>query len=262
MKIPLADISRFLDNTLEIKNIADYKNALNGLQVENKGSVKKVAVSVDASEYSIREAIACGAEMLIVHHGLFWPGLSPITGAWYRKLSLCIENNLAIYSSHLPLDMHPLYGNNVVMAKDCDMKIVENRGLPFEGNEVGVLCHFDGSLHELASRIYETTGMEVRLHAAQSEESNPGTILLCSGGAGDELPQAIAMGVQTFISGEGSHWTIPMAAEEGVNLIYAGHYATETFGVKALAALLSEKFGIPSEFIDDAPTPFVLPQLL
>lgn len=257
MIIPLFEITRFLDTTLNTEGIVDYKNALNGLQVENKGDITKIAVAVDASEYAILQAIEKQANLLVVHHGLFWGGLSPVTGSSYRKLSLCIENNLAVYSSHLPLDIHPLYGNNAVMAEACGLKIIEKKGITFEGNSVGVLCQFEGTLENLAHRIHEATGMEVRSYPARGNHDDPGTILLCSGGAGDELYEVAKMGVNTFITGEGSHWTLPMAQEEGINLIYAGHYATETFGVKSLASLLSQQFGIHSEFIEDAPTPSI-----
>lgn len=264
MNASLADITSFLDDTLKTEAVADYNHALNGLQVENKGQIIRIAVAVDASEHAIRQAIEIGANLLIVHHGLFWSGLAPVTGAWHRKLSLCIEHDLAVYSSHLPLDIHPLYGNNAVMAKACGMKITNQKGLCMNGNEVGLVCEFDGTLKELANRIQEATGEEVRVYTKtgeKNEDSSPGAILLCSGGAGDELPKVATMGIRTFISGEGSHWTIPMAVEEGMNLIYAGHYATETFGVKALASLLTERFGIPSSFIEDAPAPFICSSL-
>ncbi|MEG0587391.1 MAG: Nif3-like dinuclear metal center hexameric protein [Akkermansia sp.] len=266
MPVPLHDIVRFFDDTLHTAQIKDYPHALNGLQVENRGGVTRIAMAVDASESAIRAAIEAKADLLLVHHGLFWGGLQPVTRATYQKLALCIEHHLAIYSSHLPLDIHPIYGNNAILAKKCELSIIGD-GIPMGGNILGYRCLCDVPLNNFLHTLQAVTDMEVRAYLSpEANELNSlaplGEIMICSGGAGDELPVVGTMGIKTFLTGEGSHWTIPMARELGINLIYAGHYATETFGVTALGQAASERFSLPAEFIHDEPKAVVISPLL
>ncbi len=248
MSASLSDIIGFLDGELRSSEIQDYPNALNGLQLQNDGTVSYIALAVDASEKAIEQAIAAGADLLIVHHGLFWSGLQPVTGAMWRKIDMAIKNNLAIYSSHLPLDMHPVYGNNSQLAFACNM-VKTGEGFPFLDSTLGIQTRFEGSCAELIELLRLATGHDVDAYLQASQHESPGKILVCSGGAGNDLPLAAKMGVNTYISGEGDHWTIPMAAELGINLIYGGHYETETLGVKAIGELLHNKYQLPASFI-------------
>jgi dinuclear metal center YbgI/SA1388 family protein len=246
-KISLAAIVNHCDQTLRTRDIGDYSGAMNGLQMENAGHVTKIAAAVDASLATIRLAIIAKADLLIVHHGLFWSPRQPWTGKNHELLRLLVENNLAVYSSHLPLDVHPKLGNNAQLAAALGLKNLK----PFfesHGQPIGLQTRQKISRAALADKLEQATGVKPKLI--------PGGKAMCehigivTGGAGGELKSAAGEGIDTFITGEGPHWTFALAEELGVNVFYGGHYATETFGVKALAAELAKKFKLPWEFLD------------
>ena len=249
-KSSLAAIVNHCDKILRTREIGDYAGAANGLQVENSsGSVTKIVATVDASLATVKLAIAAKADLLIVHHGLFWSPAQPWTGKKYELLQLLLKNNLAVYSSHLPLDAHPKLGNNAQLCAALGLKNAK----PFfasHGQNIGLKTQAKISRDELAKRLERATGVKPKMI--------PGGKNLCekigvvTGGAGAELKQAAAEGMDTFITGEGPHWTFALAEDLGLNVFYGGHYATETFGVKALAAELSKKFRVPWEFLDHA----------
>ncbi len=246
-KVPLKTIVARCDKILRTNAIGDYDCAANGLQVENSGAVKKIAAAVDASLATIKLAIAAKADLLIVHHGLFWSPRQPWTGKNYELLQLLVENNLAIYSSHLPLDAHPKLGNNAQLCAALGLQNLK----PFfqsHGQTIGFKSQTKISRNELAAKLERATGAKPKII--------PGGKNICehigivTGGAGGDLKIAAAESVDTFITGEGPHWTFALAEELGLNVYYGGHYATETFGVKALAAELSKKFKVPWDFLD------------
>ncbi len=244
----LSDIVSLLDETLRIREVKDAPVALNGLQVENDGGVSCVALAVDASQATLNAAVAAGADLLIVHHGLFWSGLRPLTGWWKKKVATCLENNLAVYAAHLPLDMHPILGNNACIARALGLADVQPE-IDCGGSCIGMAGTFEGTVGELAARYAEITGAPVRgtlLDAA----APAGRVAVCSGGAAGEIYQAAAKGYSCYLSGEELHWAATAAEDMGINLLLAGHYATETFGVQALGDLLSARFGLPCTFID------------
>jgi dinuclear metal center YbgI/SA1388 family protein len=246
LKVSLQKITAHCDKMLRTAAIGDYDGAVNGLQVENSGYVTRLAATVDASLATVKLAIAAKADLLLVHHGLFWSPSHPWTGRRHELLRLLIENNLAIYSSHLPLDAHPRLGNNAQLAAALGLKNLK----PFffsHGQNIGLKTSVKISRAELAKRIERATGEKPKIIPGGKEMC--GRIGIVTGGAGGELKQA-AEDVDTFITGEGPHWTYALAEELGVNVYYAGHYATETFGVKALAAELSKKFKLPWKFLD------------
>ena len=244
----LTDLVAYLNTELRIGEIADYSQAINGLQMENtKGEVTRVIAAVDACLPVIREATARGADLLIVHHGLFWSGLQPVTKSVFEKSRLCIENNLAIYSAHLPLDAHPTLGNNAVLMRALGLEPACSFH-PYKGTDIGLVAEAAVPRNELVTRLQQATGAAELLGPGGPAITT--RIGLVTGGAGSEVAAAVAAGIDTFITGEGPHWSYTLAEELGVNLIYAGHYATETFGVKALAQHLQEKFGLPWEFVD------------
>ena len=248
MKKPsLTSIVQHCDRLLKTEQFTDWPGAVNGLQVENDGTISKLAAAVDASTATVRKAIAAGADLMIVHHGLFWGPSHPWTGKRYQLMKLLLENNLAIYSSHLPLDAHPKLGNNVLLARAIGLREVK----PFfieKGQAIGVRGILNVSRHDLTRRLAQAMKVEALTIPGGPEKCR--NIGIVTGGAGDELKKAHDEGVDTFITGEGRHWTYALAEELGINVFYAGHYATETFGVKALAEHLSRKFGLPWEFID------------
>lgn len=243
----LTEVVEFLDRELRTREIPDYPGAHNGLQLENsKGEVTKLAVSVDASLAVIEEAVARGADLLVVHHGMFWQGVRMITGAQFRKLKLALENQLAIYSSHLPLDVHPEWGNNAVLARELGLQ-VEGRFLSWKGVELGVWGRWEGSVENFAGAVEKVVGPT---KLAPGCEGVAGKVGIITGGAGSEIEAVQAAGIETFLTGEGPHWSFPLAQELGLKVIQAGHYATETFGVKAVAEALVRKFCLKSDFLD------------
>jgi len=243
----LASIFKYCDATLRTKSIGDYDGAVNGLQMENSGKVTRIAATVDAALSTVKLAIAAKADLLIVHHGLFWSPSHPWTGQRRELMQLLVENDLAIYSSHLPLDAHPRLGNNAQLCAALGLKKLK----PFfatHGQTIGFKSQTTISRAELAKRLERATGAKPRLLPGGPELCR--NIGVVTGGAGDGLKTAAEEGVDTFITGEGPHWTYVLAEELGLNVIYGGHYATETFGVKALAAELSRKFKVPWKFLD------------
>lgn len=249
MSTPLSEIVQLLNTTLHVAEIKDASVAMNGLQVENNGSVTKVALAVDGSQKSIDDAVAAGADLLILHHGIFWCGLQPLTGWWKKKISTCLDHNLAVYSAHLPLDMHPTLGNNAGIAQALGLLNIQPE-VDYHGTLIGLSGEFPGTVGELRSKYADITGAAVTgiVHNAAQPA---GRIALCSGGAGEEIYQMHAKGYGTYLTGEENHWVSNAAQDLGINILFAGHYATETFGVKALGALLEQHFGLPTVFIDN-----------
>jgi dinuclear metal center YbgI/SA1388 family protein len=243
----LAEIVRYADELLCLTEIDDYPNALNGLQIENSGSVSKIGAAVDASGGTLQMAAEQGIDLLVVHHGLFWPGLQPIRGALFRALKAALDHNIALYSAHLPLDLHPKIGNNVLLAAALGLEKTEPF-LELKGQPIGRKAEAALRRDELMTRLEESLGGPVRCIGAGPMETR--LIGVVTGGAGGEIYAAAREGVDTYITGEAPHWAAVAAEELGINLFLGGHYATETFGVKALAAELSERFEVPWEFLD------------
>jgi dinuclear metal center YbgI/SA1388 family protein len=246
-KNTLAAIVAHCDQLLRTGEVTDWEGASNGLQVENDGSITRIAAAVDATLATVRLAMALNADLLIVHHGFFWSATHPWTGRRYELLRLLIENNLAVYSSHLPLDMHPKFGNNAQLARALGLKNLK----PFflEKNQfIGVQARATINRDQLSAQLARALGTTP--HLLPGGPSKCRRIGIVTGGAGGSMRQAAKEGVDTFITGEGPHWTFAVAEDLGINVFYGGHYATETFGVKALAEHLSKKFHLPWTFID------------
>jgi dinuclear metal center YbgI/SA1388 family protein len=243
----LQEIVFFLDAELRIAEIPDYAGAVNGLQLANGGTVTKVAAAVDASLPVVEAAVAAGADLLVVHHGMFWQGAQPLTGAFYRKIKAAMDGGLAIYSAHLPLDVHPEMGNNSLMMRALDFQ-PSGAFFDWKGTRLGLSAEVEITRDELRDRISAAVGGPAHLCPGGPEIVRK--IGLVTGGAGSEVGLCAREGIDTFITGEGPHWSYPLAEELGINLFYAGHYATETFGVKALAARLGRDFGTGWQFID------------
>jgi dinuclear metal center YbgI/SA1388 family protein len=243
----LQEIVGDCNSYLRIGEIQDYENALNGLQVENSGTVKKIAAAVDVSTRALQEVANCGANLLIVHHGMFWPGLRPVTKALRGQLKFSFEKDIAIYSAHLPLDLHPEVGNNILLMRALGFEKSE----PFfeeKGSLLGRRASVDVALDELVKRLEKAVAGSVKPVAFGLKTVR--CLGVITGAAGSEIERIAGEGIDTFITGEAPHWAAIAAAEMGLNLLIAGHYATETFGVKALAARLAAKFQLDWQFID------------
>lgn len=240
-------LAEYLDQLLGTSRIPDYPGAVNGLQLSNDGPTRKIAAAVDFSSRSISAAIAEGANFLLVHHGMFWGDAKPITGAHFRRLRSLIQNDVAVYSSHLPLDCHPTFGNNVLLSRSLGLE-PDGEFASFKATPIGVRGHANIPTIELverARRFAVANGGEVVV-SGLTPGAMTKTWAMCTGaGASAEtLEEAVAGGVDTLIVGEGPHWTAVEADEIGITIIYAGHYATETLGVRALAKHLAERFSL------------------
>lgn len=243
----LSDIVTYTDDFLRIREVGDWDNALNGLQIENSGEVTRLGAAVDVSTRVLTEAAKRNVELLIVHHGLFWPGLQPVKSALRRQLRLAFENDIALYSAHLPLDIHPKVGNNAELVAALGLRSAQ----PFleeKGQPVGLKARASMPRNELIRKLRKALGGPVKVFNFGPKQTR--TIGVVTGGAGSEIYRVAQENIDTFITGEAPHWAAVAAQELGMNLLLGGHYATEVFGVKALAAHLSKRFGIPWEFID------------
>jgi dinuclear metal center YbgI/SA1388 family protein len=258
MSVPLTQIADYLDQYLRIKEIPDEANAVNGLQVENSGVVGGVVAAVDASLATIEGVVATlepgkPPPLILVHHGLFWDGNVPVTGRRYRRLSALLDHDIPLYAAHIPLDVHPEVGNNAVLAERLGIR-VEGWFGNYRGIAMGVwgeapssLATRDALAAELDRVLRTLKGSATLIHGGPERPSRIGII---TGGAGNMIAQARDAGIDTFITGEGPHHTYFDAMEWGLNLIYAGHYATETLGVQAVASHLSEHFDVEWDFHD------------
>ena len=243
----LLEIAGYVDRYLRLGEIADYAEAHNGLQLENGGAVTRLGAAVDACGHTINAAAERGVDLLLVHHGLFWGGVHPMTGGRYRLWKRAMDAGLAVYSAHLPLDAHPEVGNNALLC--AALGLADPRPFfPYKGTPLGLAGGLELERNALTRRLEQAVGGPVRV--CPGGPANTAWVGVVTGGAGAEIREAAAAGIDTFITGEGPHWTYPLAEELGINLLYGGHYATETFGVKALAEHLSARFGLPWEFID------------
>lgn len=246
-EIPLSEIVDHCDELLRISEVRDYDRAGNGLQVQNNGKVVRIAATVDATLATVRKAARLKADLLLVHHGLFWGPSHPWTGKRYELIRTLFASNMAVYSAHLPLDLHPRLGNNALLCRALQFQKLKPFFLDreqFLGFRSNVRLH----RNELAKRLEKAVGGPVRLLPGGPEVCRQ--VGVVSGGAGEQAGKAAAEGVDTFITGEGPHWTYALAEDLGINILYGGHYATETLGVKALAEYLAKKFKVPWVFVD------------
>jgi dinuclear metal center YbgI/SA1388 family protein len=242
----LERILHFLEEAFEVSAFPDYPHALNGLQVQGPEEVQAIGAAVDASEATISEAVRQGVQLLLVHHGLFWGGLGPITGPRYRKVSALIEGKVGLYGLHLPLDAHPELGNNALVLKALDMK-PEGRFGSYKDVEVGWWARAELGLDELVQRLAGVVEGDARAIPGGPEVVRKLGVL--TGAGASSLEEAASQGLDTLITGEAPHHSYHEAMELGLNLILAGHYATETFGVKALANKLAREFGVSWTFL-------------
>ena len=247
MTIDLSALVSYLDDYLHIGDVNDSPQALNGLQVANGGTVERMAVAVDVCRATIERAATQHADLLFVHHGLFWGGLQPLTGPYGERVRSLLRHDIALYAAHLALDVHLEVGNNVVLARMLGLEDQRWFGQN-EGQPIGIAGTASMPRDELAKRIGQVLGTEPQVIATGPERVR--RIGVVTGGGGKFVTQAAAAWIDTYVTGEGPHHSYFDAEELGVNLILAGHYATETVGVKALAEHLAQHFGLPWEFID------------
>lgn len=243
----LSDILAFCDQRIHVSQIHDFPGACNGLQFQNDGKVRRIGAAVDAGLEPFREAVKRGIDFLIVHHGMFWDPLSPITGPAFEKVATLVRGNCAVYGAHLPLDLHPEIGNNVLLARRLGLEPVRTF-LPFEGNDVGIIASCPYPRTELAQRLRKE--FPETCAAVEFGSERPQEVAILTGSGHSALPHLRAAGVDTLLTGELKQNAFNRAQEDRLNLFMCGHYRTETFGVCALAQEVSDKFGLEWEFIE------------
>jgi len=245
----LESLLQYLDGYLETASYPDYPQAWNGLQVGGSRDVRHVTAAVDASEASIREAVAREADLLVVHHGLFWSGGAPLTGRLLRRVAPLIDSGTALYSSHLPLDGHVEVGNNALLCRALGVE-PEGRFDPFQGVSIGWYGRLTSPLGEpaFAARVEAAVGGPARVIAGGPPEIR--RVGVVTGSGASALSEAAALGLDALVTGECQHHHYFDAMELGVHLVLGGHYATETFGVRALAQHVAERFDLTWSFVD------------
>lgn len=239
---PIKDLIGHLDALLNPSAFDDY--GPNGLQVPGKGAIGTVVTGVSASTALFERAIELGADLVLVHHGLFWGATGPIDAQLKRRLQLLFDHDIALAAYHLPLDAHPEVGNNALLARAIGATDPE----PFVG--IGIRARLAGiAPDELHARVREATGGREPLAFLAGPDAIH-TIGIVSGGAARHLDDAIAAGLDAFVTGEPREPAMNDALENGIHFLAAGHYATETFGVRALGERLAAEFGISHQFAD------------
>ncbi|MBN2184860.1 MAG: Nif3-like dinuclear metal center hexameric protein [Candidatus Krumholzibacteriota bacterium] len=241
-------ITDLLDETLDIQAFkAD--SSLNGLQVEGSGEVHKVTLSVDACEAAIREAKSWGSQLLIVHHGIFWNKMEPVTGILANRIRLLLLNGISLYAAHLPLDCHPTLGNNARIASMLGLESSSSFG-EYAGVEIGRCGTLARSVSAktFAAKIRRIFGGPVNSLLFGKKQIRK--IGIVSGGGASLLQAAALARCDALLTGETSHSSYHVARENRINLFFAGHYATETPGVRALGSFLEEKLGLRTRFTD------------
>jgi len=250
----LGDIVGYLDGELRTAEVPDYDAALNGLQLGNRsGEVTRVACAVDFSANTVDGAIREHANLLVVHHGMFWRGSHALVGRAYQRVAAAIAADLAVYSSHIPLDLHPVLGNNALLARELGLTPAGTFGR-YKGTEIGVMGTADVPTATILERLrtfssrYATT--VVHTPFAPPRHTERWAIITGAGASPQTLAEAAERGIDTFVVGEGTHHTAVDAIESGLVIMYAGHYATETLGVRAIGDVLKGDFGVSTTFVD------------
>ena len=245
----MESVVEYMDGYLRLHGHPDYRPAHNGLQVEGTREVRVIGAAVDASVATVESAVAAGVDLLLVHHGLFWGGSAPLTGPLYRRIRPLIQEGVGLYSAHLPLDAHPEVGNCALLARALGLEDLERFGA-YEGVEIGWWGRTVAPTapDALASTLEDVLEGDVRLiSAGPSQVRSVGVV---TGGGASFVREAAQLGLDVLVTGEGPHHTFIDATELGVHVMLGGHYATETFGVKALAEHVAERFGLEWRFLD------------
>jgi dinuclear metal center YbgI/SA1388 family protein len=245
MSPTLQDLVNYCDRRTRRTAFKDAPGAFNGLQVANDGRVTKIGAAVDAGLVPFRKATEAGVDFLIVHHGMFWDMPRPLTGPVYERIATLVHGNCALYSNHLPLDGHPQIGNNALLAKQLALRPTR----PFlvrDGEAVGWIAPSKLKRTALRAKLESLYG---RVIALEYGATSPRAIAFCSGSGNSAVPELAKAGIDTLVTGELREEWFNVAQEQKLNLYLCGHYATEVHGVKALAAELAKKFGLPWEFI-------------
>lgn len=247
MPVDRIALVKYLDELLNIAEIED--RSCNGLQVQGDGEISRIGLAVDACMGAYEKAVEQRCQMVLAHHGLIWGGLTSITGAVYRQVNYLISNELNLYAAHLPLDAHPEYGNNIVLARMLGLAGLKPFGL-YKNTSVG----FEGALPRpltsegIGAAVQASIGGKFSVLPFGKKENR--SVAIVSGGGTDALDEAIDKGIDCFLTGEGVHANHHKALEARTNIVYCGHYETETVGVRALGTHLEKRFDVTAVFLD------------
>lgn len=237
----------FLNNELKLSEFSDDESA-NGLQVEGSGIVSNVGLAVDACDYVFQVAVERNIDFLIVHHGLIWGGIRSVGGVLRRRIKTLLDSDISLYACHLPLDWHPDYGNNARLLKALSIKRMGEFG-QYHGKRIGYWGRLttELSLKDFMGRVDKTLNTRSTALGFGKKVKKVGIV---SGGGWSAIYDAEKTGIDTLLVGEPSHSAYTLAEEMKLNVVFAGHYATETLGVRAVGSMLGKKFGLKTEFID------------
>jgi dinuclear metal center YbgI/SA1388 family protein len=242
------EIVSYLNLLLDIEKIKDF--SCNGLQVQGSATIKRIGCAVDACLAVYKKAAAKKCQMLIVHHGMIWNGLTSITGAVHDQVEFLISSGISLYAAHLPLDLHPELGNNIMLARLLKLSSIRPFG-KYHDNYIG----FEGILPKPFSITELGNACRKKLGGTSSAlpfgKKRIKSVAIVSGGGSDAIPEAIDKKIDCFITGEPNHWNHHSALEGKLNVLYLGHYHSETPGVKAVGKNLSQKFDVKTVFIDE-----------
>jgi dinuclear metal center YbgI/SA1388 family protein len=249
MPAPTADIVAFLDELLEIDRFADL--GPNGLQVPGSAEVTTIVTGVSAQTQLFERALQEDAQLVLAHHGILWD-FEPrrIGRAQAARLRLLLANDIALAGYHLPLDAHPLHGNNAILAERLGATS-HVRAFLFKGEPIGVIATFEGDgipAAELFAKVAQVTDREPLVFDAGPQHVR--TLGIVSGSAANTLTEAIDLKLDAFLTGEPKEHVMAQARENGIHFVAAGHYATETFGIRRLGELVAERFGVRHVFVD------------
>jgi dinuclear metal center YbgI/SA1388 family protein len=228
--------------------LSDY--AINGIQVENEGLIKRASFAVDCSLLAIQKAVENKSELLIVHHGIFWGKPVPVISNQRYRIKMLLENNIGLIAYHLPLDCHPVYGNNIQILNKIG--ITKNSSFGFyKGTQIGFMGEQDNpvSIEYILSRLGIVID-EKKVRYLNFGKNEIRSIAVVSGGGGSCFEEALSKKADLFITGDAEHEMYHSAKENSINVLFAGHYFTETFGVTALKDLIHKEFGIDTVFTE------------
>jgi dinuclear metal center YbgI/SA1388 family protein len=246
------DIVAFLDERLDIGGVADSSS--NGIQVSGAEEITRVAVATDAAMATYRGAVELDCQLLFVHHGMIWGGIDRVVGREREHLKFLLDNEINLYAAHLPLDLHPELGNNAQLAKSIGLADRK----PF-GEYRGVAIGFSGSLAPPLTTLEMATSFQEQIGGIPKDlpfgPDRNATVGIVSGGGSSALREAIDLGLHCFVTGEGRHEDHHLALEGAINVLYLGHYHSETLGVRAVGRELEQRFGVEVTFLDE-PTRF------
>ncbi|MGB9834514.1 MAG: Nif3-like dinuclear metal center hexameric protein [bacterium] len=247
----LKEIVKFLDEYLKVGDFQD--DSWNGLQVEGPEEVERIATAVDASFKTFERAREWGAQLLLVHHGLFWGKPFPLVGVDFSRIEALIKNGMGLYACHLPLDAHPEVGNNAVLSRMLNLKDVEPFGY-YKGTQIGCAGVLPQplTLEEIKKILEDKLTQKVQVWGFGKKEIR--SVAIVSGEAGSIMKEGLGKYDLLLTGGTGLS-LFRLVEDASQSIIFAGHYATETVGIKAVGELLSSRFSLKHTFLD-VPSPY------